>query len=643
MKGKGKKMDYNKIAQQVVNQIGGKENIKGATHCVTRLRLILNDETKYNRKKLENIEGVKGVLFNSGQLMIIFGTGTVNNVYDAFIELTGAKELSQADAKAEGASKMGKLQQGFKVFSDIFIPIIPAFVAAAIIIGVKALLTAEGMFGLDGALVDQSKLIADIADFLAIIATTFDYLPILVMYSAVKRFGGNPILGILVGIVMIHPNLMNRNAFVLDPSQADYWNFGPLAIAKVAYQGGVFPAILTAWFMSKVEKISQKYVPQVISFVLVPTITVLLANIALFTVFGPVGNVIGNGLAGLIDILYNRLGAFGAFFFAAMLQPLVVTGTHQAIQGIEANLIATTGFNYIQAIWSVSIIAQGGGAIGMYFLAKKKSKDRDIAMSSFVPTLVGISEPAIFAVNLKYSIIPFVCACIGAGFGGAFMKLAGVRAIGQGLTGVLGLLLVVPDKLIFYVIGNLIAFILPIVFILMYDKTKGIPKETEEDDEIEELMEINETAKVPVKAVVDGTVIPIEDIKDGVFSAKVLGDGVGILPESETVVAPADGEICTVMEGSNHAVGIRVKNNMTYLIHVGIDTVSMNGEGFECLVKVGDRVKAGDKLLTFNKEKIKAKGFNPVVVFVKTEEGNQNPVTFKSGMKVSAGKDIIGE
>lgn len=639
-------MDYNKIAQEVVNHIGGRENIKGATHCVTRLRLILNDETKYNRKKLENIEGVKGVLFNSGQLMIIFGTGTVNNVYDAFIALTGAKELSQADAKAEGVSKMGKLQQGFKVFSDIFIPIIPAFVAAAIIIGVKALLTADGLFGLEGALTDQSKLIADIADFLAIIATTFDYLPILVMYSAVKRFGGNPILGILVGIVMIHPNLLNRNTFVLDPAQADYWNFGPLAIAKVAYQGGVFPAILTAWFMSKVEKISQKYVPQVISFVLVPTITVLLANIALFTVFGPVGNVIGNGLAGLIDILYNRLGAFGAFFFAAMLQPLVVTGTHQAIQGIEANLIATTGFNYIQAIWSVSIIAQGGGAIGMYFLAKKKSKDRDIAMSSFVPTLVGISEPAIFAVNLKYSVIPFVCSCLGAGIGGAFMKLAGVRAIGQGLTGVLGLLLVVPDKLIFYIIGNLIAFVLPIVFILMYDKAKGVPKEAQDEDDEEEAQEpmvIDENAKVAVKAVVDGTVIPIEDIKDGVFSAKVLGDGVGIIPESETVIAPADGEICTVMEGSNHAVGIRVKNNMTYLIHVGIDTVSMKGEGFTCHVKVGDRVKAGDKLLTFDKAKIEAKGFNPVVVFVKTEEGNQNSVTFKSGMKVSAGKDIIGE
>ena len=376
-------MDYKKISQDVVDHVGGISNIKGATHCVTRLRLILNDETKYDRKALENIEGVKGVLFNSGQLMIIFGTGTVNNVYDAFIELTGVKEMSQSDAKAEGMSKMGKLQQGFKVFSDIFIPIIPAFVAAAILTGVKALLTANGLFGLEGSLADQSKLVADIAEFLAIMATTFNYLPILVMYSAVKRFGGNPILGILVGIVMVHPDLVNRNTFVLDPSAASYWHFGPLAIAKVAFQGGVFPAILTAWFMSKVEKIAQKYVPAVVSFVFVPTITIFFANVALFTVFGPVGNMIGNGLAAVIDILYNSFGAFGAFVFAALLPgPLVVTGTHQAIQGIEANLIATTGFNYIQGIWSVSIIAQGGGAIGMYLLAKKHSKDRDIAMSS---------------------------------------------------------------------------------------------------------------------------------------------------------------------------------------------------------------------------------------------------------------------
>ena len=302
---------------------------------------------------------------------------------------------------------------------------------------------------------------------------------------------------------------------------------------------------------------------------------------------------------------------------------------------------STTGFNYIQGIWSVSIIAQGGGAIGMYLLAKKHSKDRDIAVSSFIPTLVGISEPAIFAVNLKYSVIPFVCACLGAGCGGAFMKLAGVRAIGQGLTGVLGLLIVVPNKLGFYVIGNLIAFIVPIVLIVIYNKTKGVPQGEEEEEAA--ALTIDEAAKVPVKAVVDGKVIAIEDVKDGIFSEKALGDGVGIIPESETVLAPADGEICTVMEGSKHAIGVRTTNNSVFLIHVGIETVSMNGDGFEYLVKKGQHVKEGQPILKFDKAKIEAKGLNPVVVFVKTDEGNQTPMTFKTGINVIAGKDVIGE
>ncbi len=634
-------MDYKKISEEIVKYVGGKENIKGVTHCVTRLRLILNDTEKYDRKKLENIEGSKGVVFNSGQLMIIFGTGTVNNVYDAFVEVTGAKEMSAAEAKQEGVSKLGKLQQGFKVFSDIFIPIIPAFVAAAIIIGIKALLTAQGLFGLDGAFVDQSPFLNSLADFMGIIATTFDYLPILVMYSAVKRFGGNPILGILVGIVMVHPNLMNRNAFVLDASSAEYWNFAGLSVAKVAFQGGVFPAILTAWFMSKVEKVAQKYVPAVISFVLVPTITILFANIALFTIFGPVGNVIGNGLAAVIDILYNSFGAVGAFIFAALLQPLVVTGTHQAIQGIEANLIATTGFNYIQGIWSVSIIAQGGGAVGMYLLAKKKSRDRDIAMSSFVPTLVGISEPAIFAVNLKYSVKPFICACLGAGVGGAFMKITSVRAIGQGLTGVLGLLIVVPEKLVFYIIGNVIAFVVPIVLILAYDKIKGIPKG---EDEEEKKIDIPKTVeKELLYAVVDGNVIPIEQIGDGVFSNKVLGNGIGIIPDSEIVVAPADGTICTIIEDSKHAVGITLNNGINILVHVGIDTVAMNGEGFKYFVNMGDKVKKGDKLLSFDKKRIHQKGYNPVVIVVELEEGQGETIHFISGKNVKAAQDLIGE
>ena len=444
-------MDYKAVSQQVVDNVGGLENIEGATHCVTRLRLVLKDTSKYNKAELENIDGVKGVLYNSGQLMIIFGTGTVNKVYDEFMALTGVKEISASEVKGAEADKKGKFFSVLKVFSDIFIPIIPAFVGAAIIIGLKSLIVANGLFGMEGSLADHSEFLKNLASFFAIIATTFDYLPVLVMYSAVKRFGGNPILGILVGIVMVHPSLMNRNTFVMDPTGAEYWNFGPLSIPMVAFQGGVFPAILTAWFMAKVEKIAQKYIPEVVSFVFVPTVTLILANVALFTVFGPLGNLIGDVLAGVIDILYNRMGVFGAFVFAAFLQPLVVTGTHQFIQGI-----------------------------GMYLIHKKHSKERNICMSSFIPTLVGISEPAIFAANMRYSIIPFICACIGAGCGGAFVKLFEVRAIGQGLTGVLGLLIVTPETLVWYVAGNLIAFIVPIVLIFAYNKAKGVPTTDEE-------------------------------------------------------------------------------------------------------------------------------------------------------------------
>ena len=335
-------MDYTNISKEVLANIGGIDNLEGATHCVTRLRLVLKDTSAYNQAELEKIDGVKGVLFNSGQLMIIFGTGTVNKVYDAFMELTGTKEISASEVKANEADKKGKFFAVLRVFSDIFIPIIPAFVGAAIIIGLKSLLTAKGLFGMEGSLAESNEFLASIASFFAIIATTFDFLPILVMYSAVKRFGGNPILGILVGIVMVHPSLVNRNAYVLDPTGAANWNFFGLMIPQVAFQGGVFPAILTAWFMAKVEKLAQKYIPEVVSFVFVPTVTLLAANIALFTVFGPVGNLIGDVLAGVIDVLYNRMGVFGAFIFAAFLQPLVVTGTHQFIQGIEANLVATT-------------------------------------------------------------------------------------------------------------------------------------------------------------------------------------------------------------------------------------------------------------------------------------------------------------
>ena len=462
-------MDYKKMAAEVLPLVGGKENVSKATHCVTRLRLILNVNTRFDKEAIENLDGVKGVFFNSGQLQIIYGPKVVEAVYEEFLVLTGLGASSVADVKKEGTEDLKPLQKAFKIFSDIFVPIIPAFVGAAMIVGVKSLLTTAGLFGLTGSLADQSRLIADFASCLNIIAATFTFLPVLITYSAVKRFGGNPILGIVLGCIMIHPDLMSANA-VAAGSIPEYWNLLGFPIPIVGFQGGVFSAILASWFMAKTEKVLQKHVPQVISFIVVPSVTLLLSGLALFLVFGPLGNVIGRGLGIATDFLYNQCGVVGAFAFAALLQPLVITGTHHAIQGIEASLVANTGFNYIQPLWSVSIIAQGGACLGMYLLSKRKSKNREVAMSSFIPTLFGVSEPAIFAVNIKDSIVPFICAITGAGIGGAIMKLLDVKAIGFALTGLPGLTIVYPPAMAGYVIGNLVALILPIVLIVICSK-----------------------------------------------------------------------------------------------------------------------------------------------------------------------------
>lgn len=468
-------MDYQNIAKEVLLAVGGKANIQSAAHCVTRLRLVLKDNSKYDKETLENIEGSKGVFFNSGQLQVIFGTGVVDQVYAAFVKEAGIESSSVADVKSEAQKNQGKVQEFFKAFSDIFVALIPGIVGCAMILGLRSLFITEGIFGLTGSMADNYRWAADLASFFNIIATGLNFLPVFVAYSATKRFGGNPVLGIILGLILVHPDLGNRFEFMQGTlDSVKYWDFFGFNIPQVAFQGGIFPAILTSLFMAKFELFLTKKVPQILTFILVPTITIIVSALALFLVFGPLGDIVAAGIGACADFLYNKAGVFGAFAFAGLLQPLVITGTHHMIGSIEAQLISSTGFNYIQPLWAVSIIAQGGAAMGMFFLAKKKSKRREVALSSFVPTLVGVSEPAIFAVNLKDSIIPFILGAIGAGFGGVYMKLFDVKALGFGLTGIPGITIVNPPQVIHYVIGCLLSFVLPIVFILIYHKVKGI-------------------------------------------------------------------------------------------------------------------------------------------------------------------------
>lgn len=467
-------MNYQNVVKEIVAAVGGKGNIAQATHCVTRLRLTLKEDT-YDLERLENVEGAKGVFFNKGQLQIVFGTGVVERVYEAFTAETEIDNNQAIMVSRKEKNWKDKLTEFFKAFSDIFVALIPAIVGCAMLLGLRSLFITTGLFGLEGSLADNYKWAADTASFLNIIATGLNFLPVFVAYSATKRFGGNPVFGIILGLILVHPDLGNRFEYMQGTLQdAQYWSLFGLSIPQVAFQGGIFPAILTSFFMAKFEKFVTKYTPKMLTFIVVPAVTILVSALSLFLVFGPLGDLVASGIGTAADFLYVKAGIVGAGIFAALLQPLVITGTHHMIGSIEAQLLAQTGFNYIQPLWAVSIIAQGGAAMGMFFLAKKGSKRREISFSSFIPTLVGVSEPAIFAVNLKDSLIPFITGVLGAGLGGVYMKNFDVKALGFGLTGIPGITIVNPPVVIHYIIGCLLSFTLPIVFLLVYNKLKGV-------------------------------------------------------------------------------------------------------------------------------------------------------------------------
>lgn len=467
-------MNYQNVVKEIVAAVGGKGNIAQATHCVTRLRLTLKEDT-YDLERLENVEGAKGVFFNKGQLQIVFGTGVVERVYEAFTAETEIDNNQAIMVSSKETNWKDKLTEFFKAFSDVFVALIPAIVGCAMLLGLRSLFITTGLFGLEGSLADNYKWAADTASFLNIIATGLNFLPVFVAYSATKRFGGNPVFGIILGLILVHPDLGNRFEYMQGTLQdAQYWSLFGLSIPQVAFQGGIFPAILTSFFMAKFEKFVTKYTPKMLTFIVVPAVTILVSALSLFLVFGPLGDLVASGIGTAADFLYVKAGIVGAGIFAALLQPLVITGTHHMIGSIEAQLLAQTGFNYIQPLWAVSIIAQGGAAMGMFFLAKKGSKRREISFSSFIPTLVGVSEPAIFAVNLKDSLIPFITGVLGAGLGGVYMKIFDVKALGFGLTGIPGITIVNPPVVIHYIIGCLLSFILPIVFLLVYNKLKGV-------------------------------------------------------------------------------------------------------------------------------------------------------------------------
>jgi sucrose PTS system EIIBCA or EIIBC component len=456
-------MKYDQIAKEILNAIGGKENISAAAHCATRLRLVLNDEGKINQEALDQMEVVKGTFSTGGQFQIIVGSGTVNKVYHELTKLTGLQEMSTKDVKDAGAKNLNPLQRIVKLLSDIFVPIIPAIVAGGLLMGINNVLTAKDLFIEGKSLIDTNPELVDLAALINTFANAaFVFLPILIGFSAVQRFGGNPYLGATLGMLMVHPDLLNGWGYggALANGEIPVWTIFGLEIEKVGYQGTVLPVLVASYILAKTEQLLRKYVPSALDNLLTPLLTIFITGILTFTAVGPITRSAGNLLTDGLVWLYDTTGLIGGALFGLIYAPIVITGMHHSFIAVETQLLADfskTGGTFIFPVAAMSNVAQGAATLAVLMIVKDK-KMKGIASAAGISALLGITEPAMFGVNLKLR-YPFIGAITGAAVSVAFITIFKVKAVALGAAGLPGIIAIQPDSIVPYVIGMAISFV----------------------------------------------------------------------------------------------------------------------------------------------------------------------------------------
>ena len=611
-------MDYAKCAKEIFDTVGGRSNLVSAAHCATRLRLVTVDNSKIDMKKLENIDGVKGVFSNNGQLQLIIGTGTVNKVYDEFLKVSGMTAATKEEVKAAAAAKQPVFKRMIKALGDVFVPILPAIVASGLMMGlVEALGKAMPAFaGSDWY---------GILDLFA--NTAFTFLPILIAVSAARVFGGNIFLGAVIGMIMIHPNLINAwSVASMDAADIPVWHLLGFSIRQVGYQGHVIPVIIAVWIMCKLENWLHKHVPEMIDLFVTPLCTVLITGFLTIGLIGPVFSTAETYVLEFASWIITVGHGIGAMIMGAIYPITVVCGIHHMYNVIEAGMLASDGVNIWMPIASAANFAQGAACLAVGLKARNY-KTKSISIPSALSAALGITEPAIFGVNLRF-MKPLVCGMAGGAVGALLGSIFHIGATSYGVTGIPGFLTTL-DYSAQYAIMLAVSF--AVAFALTWFTWKEDPEDAKvtaakTDDapaaeptatkETAEEVTVDGTAK-KLYAPIQGTIVPRNEIPDDTFAAGVLGDGVGIDPEEGVVVAPFDGEISSVTD-TKHAIGITGPADMEVLIHVGVDTVNMKGDGFELLVEEGQKVKAGQKLMTFDIAKIKAAGYSPVAAVLLT-------------------------
>ncbi len=615
-------MDYAKIASQVIENVGGKQNIKSVQHCATRLRLQLKNNDLRNEEAVSDIEGVKGVFLTQSQFQIIFGSGLVNLVCDEVQKQLGiAVDTSADDEKEE--KKGNALQRLVKLLSDIFVPIIPAIVAGGLLMGLNNILTAAMFHGKSVIdLYPQWKGLATAINLFA--SAPFTFLPVLIGFSATKKFGGNPYLGAAMGMIMVHPDLLS--AYSIGIAQPPVWNIFGFKIAAIGYQGTVLPVLAVAFILATIEKKLHKVTPTWLDNLTTPLISIMVTSFLTFIFVGPVLREAGNLLADGITWVYNTLGFVGGGLFGLAYAPICLTGMHHSFIAIETQLIAakaTTGGSFIFTTASMNNVAQGAAVLAVLFLTKNE-KMKSICSASGVSALLGITEPAMFGVTLKLK-YPFYAAIIGSAVGNAYCAATGVLAQALGAAGLPGFLSMLPKDYLNFAIGLILSMAVSAVLTAIFWKKFNIEREdnkaqTSVEEEVKEIEVQESTADTAEEtnelyAPMKGEVLDVSKSADPAFASKAMGEGVAINPSEGVIYAPADGTISLIFP-TKHAMGITLNSGVELLIHAGIDTVKMEGKGFETFVETGVKVKKGDKLLSFDMDLVKEKGYQTQTMFL---------------------------
>ena len=611
---------YQKISKEVLENIGGSENIQGAAHCATRLRIVLKDLSLAKTDKLENIDLVKGCFVAGSQLQLIFGAGTVNEVYKVFAKEAKLENMSLSDVKDIANNKENPLQKVIKALSDVFVEIIPAILAAAILLGVTGFLA-----NFEAVKTNQTLYAINRLSNLASVGI-FAVLPMVVVYSATKRFGGRAILGIVVGAIMLDGSLANAYSIGSSGFNPEILDLFGLKIQMVGFQGGIIVALMMGYIGAQLDKFFEKKIPSVIKLLVSPMLTVFISTFLLFTIVGPIGRELSNYITGGLVWVSTEFGLIGYMIFAGLQQIIVITGLHHILNAAEAQLIATTGRDFLNPLMSVALISQGGAVLGYYLLHRKERKVAEIALPSFVSILFGISEPAIFGVNLKYK-FPLIAGCIAGAIAGAFVYIFKLSSLGFGATAIPGITIIDPanNGYINYIIVHLIGLVLGIVICYTFGKakTKKVIVDEEKANENTSEIKVESTTdtnldEIALISPIKGEVKDISESSDETFASKVMGDGILVNPSEEIFVAPADATVELVFP-TKHAIGLSLKDGSQILMHCGINTVSMNGEGFEVYVEEGQEIKQGDKLIKMDLEKVKQAGHSTQTLMIVNE------------------------